>query len=757
MNSDDLSQMSMLDLFRQEAEIQVQALNAGLLALERTPDASDQLEACMRAVHSMKGAARIIGLQAGVDVAHVMEDCFVAAQHGDLVLGVERIDALLRGADLLTKIANPPDNDASWGEQAGRPQVDAFLALLQDSLTQPRIPSVVPAAIEVVRPVAAASIKLPEIEAPARSEPGHDHPDRVLRVSAGNLNRLLSLSGESLVESRWLKPFAESMLRLKRMQRSSGRSLDKLHDGLSALALDEQTRAALDEVRRQLGECQHMLSDQLAELEIFDRRSVNLSQRLYDEALACRMCPFSDGIAGHARMVRDLGRSLGKQVRLDIVGHATPIDRDILEKLDAPLGHMLRNAVDHGIETAEQRRAAGKRDEGVIKLEARHSAGMLQINITDDGAGIDLDRLRDTIVQRNLANRDTVTRMSEDELLEFLLLPNFTTRDTVTEISGRGVGLDVVADMLKQVRGKIRISTEAGQGTRLQLQLPLTRSVIRSLLVAIGGEPYAFPLAYVRRTLELRRDQIELLEGHQHFSFEGRQIGLVTARQILQSGAAMPAGETVPVVVIGEQEHTYGLVVERFIGERMLVVQKLDARLGKIKDIAAGALMEDGTPVLIVDVDDMRRSVEKLVSAGRLDKVQHGAAGGQVRQRKRILVVDDSLTVRELERKILGNRGYDVSVAVDGMDGWNALRTEAFDLVVTDIDMPRMDGIELVSLIKKDPTMKSMPVMIVSYKDREADRQRGLDAGADYYFAKGSFDDASLLQAVLDLIGEAEA
>jgi two-component system sensor histidine kinase and response regulator WspE len=539
MSLDDLGNFSMLELFRQEAEVQVRALNAGLLALERAPTAADQLEACMRAVHSMKGAARIIGLQAAVEVAHVMEECFVAAQRGSLVLGIGQIDALLRGADLLTGLANPPDNNADWGEQEGRPQIDAFLALLQDSLAQPDIPSAFPAAAAGLQPlagasaihsilppplavsqpviVAAASSRAPDSDAPDRIESGNEGPDRVLRVTAGNLNRLLSLSGESLVESRWLKPFAESMLRLKRVQRSSGRSLDKLHEGLSAFPLDEQTRTALDEVRRQLAECQHMLSDQLAELEIFDRRSVNLSQRLYDEALACRMCPFAEGVSGHARMVRDLGRSLGKQVRLELLGHATPIDRDILEKLDAPLGHMLRNAVDHGIETPEQRRAAGKPAEGVIRLEARHSAGLLLINIADDGAGIDLDRLRYTIVRRNLATRDTVDQMSEAELLEFLLLPNFTTRDTVTDISGRGVGLDVVADMLRQVRGKIRIFTEAGKGTRLQLQLPLTRSVIRSLLVAIGGEPYAFPLAYVRRTLELRRDQIELLEGHQHF------------------------------------------------------------------------------------------------------------------------------------------------------------------------------------------------------------------------------------------------
>ncbi len=183
-------------------------------------------------------------------------------------------------------------------------------------------------------------------------------------------------------------------------------------------------------------------------------------------------------------------------------------------------------------------------------------------------------------------------------------------------------------------------------------------------------------------------------------------------------------------------------------------MQPLDPRLGKIKDISAGALMEDGSPVLIVDVEDMIRSVDKLVSGGRLSEVRRDTATGAEKSRKRVLVVDDSLTVRELERKLLGNHGYEVEIAVDGMDGWNAVRTGHYDLVVTDIDMPRMDGIELVGLIKKDPNFKSLPVMIVSYKDREEDRMRGLEAGADYYLTKGSFHDETLVQAVVDLIGE---
>lgn len=755
MSSPDLSQMSMLELFRQEAESQTHVLSTGLLELEQNPRSADQLEACMRAAHSLKGAARIIGLAAGVDVAHVMEDCFVLAQRGELLLHRKQIDVLLKGVDLLTRIANPPNNDETWGDHTGKPEITAFIAKLTTAMAEPdEGDSATDPAVDATGTVVPDVDTRPTGNGAALSDT-RENSIRSVRVNAKNLDRLLSLSGESLVESRRLKPFTASILRLKRTQREAGQALDLLHQQLSAQTADEATQAALSEVRTLMMQCQHMVADQLGELETFDRRSVNLSQRLYDEALACRMRPFADGTQGYARMVRDVGHALGKSVRLDIIGNATQIDRDILEKLEAPIGHLLRNAIDHGIENPQQRKAAGKPEQGTITLEARHSAGMLLVNVSDDGAGIDLDQLRATIIQRKLSNADTVAQLSEAELLEFLLLPSFSLRDTVTDISGRGVGLDVVSNMLKQVRGTIRISSTLQQGTRFQLQLPLTLSVIRSLLVTINDEPYAFPLAYVNRTLELRRDQLAMLEGQQHFTFDGRQIGLVSAHQILQKGELRAKDDLVSVVVIGDHEHTYGLAVDAFLGERMLVVQPLDSRLGKIPDVLAGALMEDGDPVLILDVADMVRSVEKLTAAGKLDVVQHGNKNLNDVKRKKVLVVDDSLTVRELERKLLSNCGYQVVVAVDGMDGWNAVRTEHFDLVITDIDMPRMDGIELVSLIRQAPNLQALPVMIVSYKDREEDRQRGLDAGADYYFTKSSFHDESLLQAVTDLIGAA--
>ncbi|AON55251.1 hybrid sensor histidine kinase/response regulator [Herbaspirillum seropedicae] len=774
MSTPDLSQMSMLDLFRFEAESQIAQLNASLLALEQQPTAADHLEACMRAGHSLKGAARIVGLEPAVKVAHVLEDCFVLAQQGRLLLQKKHIDVLLRGADLLARIAAPPDGDEAWADHAGSAEVQAFLVALPsvmsggDAAPWPAATSAAtsapaPAAAE---PVVAAAAQLPEPElaepAPVPAAPvagahlTNASGARAVRVSADSLDRLLGLTGESLVESRQLKPFSASMLRMKRTQREAMQALDLLQQKLATTQLDEFAQTAFAELRTLMQQNQQLLGEQLSALDAFDRRSVNLSQRLYDEALACRMRPFADGTAGLARMVRDVGNTLGKSVRLDIVGNTTQIDRDILEKLEAPIGHLLRNAVDHGIESSAQRRAAGKPEQGVIRLEARHSAGMLLIEVADDGAGIDIEQVRRAVVARGLSNQETAERLSEAELLEFLLLPSFSLRDTVTEISGRGVGLDVVADMLKQVRGTIRITTQAGQGSRFLMQLPLTLSVIRSLLVDISGEPYAFPLAYVNRTLRLPAEALQTLEGYQHFSHGGRQVGLVSAHQVLQKGQWRSRDGSVCVVVIGEQEHTYGLAVDAFLGERMLVVQPLDPRLGKIADVLAGALMEDGTPLLILDVADMLRTVEKLTSSGRLQTVdQDGAAPTTTAARKKVLVVDDSLTVRELERKLLTNRGYQVTVAVDGMDGWNAVRADRFDLVITDIDMPRMDGIELVSLIRGAANLQSLPVMIVSYKDREEDRQRGLEAGADHYFTKSSFHDESLLQAVTDLIGEA--
>ncbi|MDU9409286.1 hybrid sensor histidine kinase/response regulator [Pseudomonas sp. zfem001] len=752
MTPDQMRDASLLDLFRLEAEAQKQVLDTGLLILERDPTNASQLEACMRAAHSLKGAARIVGLDHGVQVAHAMEDLLVAAQEGLLRLLPDHIDALLQGSDLLLRI--------------GQAQQDAELEARVETVTtrlQVLLGNAVPAlrvqpgeSAAFVAEVKPASLpETPTTTAAPPAEPVADERiSRVLRVSAERFDHLIDLSGKSLVEFQRTKPLNDSLHRLKRQQESARRTLESLREHLLGTDLDASAQALFAESRNLLIECQQQLQ---AHQELFDDfvwYGGQRTQQLYDLALASRMRPFADVLTGQTRMLRDLGRSLGKQVRLEIEGENTQVDRDVLERLEAPLTHLLRNAVDHGIEPPALRARKGKPEEGVVQLRARHHAGMLVLEVSDDGAGIDLERVAQAVVKRRFATAEQVEQMTEEELLAFLFLPGFSMSQQVTEVSGRGVGLDVVQHEIRRMRGNVRLLQNPDQGCLFHLELPLTLSVVRALVVTIGGEAYAFPLAQIERMLRLPRSAIVQLEGRQHFWLEDEHVGLISAAQLLQCNEKQGDDDSIPIVLIRDREQYHGLAVEAFLGEFTLVLMPLDGRLGKVRDVAAGALLHDGTPVLILDVDDLLNSVSKLLGTGHLERVDHASHARQAVS-KRVLVVDDSLTVRELERKLLLSRGYQVSVAVDGMDGWNALRAETFDLLITDIDMPRMDGIELVTLVRQDPRLRSLPVMVVSYKDREEDRRRGLEAGADYYLAKASFHDEALLDAVQTLIGEA--
>jgi two-component system sensor histidine kinase and response regulator WspE len=755
--------LSMLELFRAETENQTLVLTNGLLELERSPATPDKFEVLMRAAHSLKGAARIINLPTAVRLAHALEDCFMAARQGQIQLGRNEVDLLLPGVDLFSHLAKGNEADLNAWEAQNQTAIDSFLASLAvlrrsllkpvqsteaqaSSLPAPRSPSSPPQLVEL------------HAESPhslISQQP--DPADRVLRLAAGNLNRLLALAGESLVESRWLRPFADSLQLLKRHHTNLGQQADGLRQSLPGGLMNDRAAAYLNNIVLELAQSQKFLAERIQELDLFDRRSGHLSQRLYLEVLRTRMRPFSEGVRRFPRMVRDLARGLGKEVNFEILGENTQVDRDILERLETPLAHLLRNAVDHGCESPSERKAAGKSPVCTVQLEARHSAGVLLVSVGDDGAGVHPERLRETIVRKRLLSAARARKLSEAELLEFLFFPGFTLKDTVTEISGRGFGLDVVQNMIKTVRGAIRLYNQAGKGFRVQLQLPLTLSVLRALLVEIGGEPYAIPLNQIARILKLPRTNVGFLDGRHTFSMGDNQVSLLAAHQILDCGTGkLPKGD-LSVVVLGERSIKYGLVVDRFLGERELVVQPLDPRLGKVQDISAAALMENGAPVLIIDVDELIRSIEGLVAKGLVSNLQLLGLQEPAKRPKRVLAVDDSLTVRELERKLLLSRGYLADVAVDGLEAWNAVRSEQYDLVITDVDMPRLDGIELATLIKKDSLLKSMPVLIVSYKDRAEDRMRGLEAGADYYLTKGSFHDETLLQAVVDLIGEPEA
>ena len=742
-----MSDFSMFDLFRIEIEGQTALLSKDLLELERDKNSAKLLESVMRASHSIKGAARMVSVEPVVKIAHVMEDCFVAAQKNELLLRSDDVDILLKAVDTIISISSLKEDDVSIWEKENVSVVDDLVSALEEVLAGN-------GSSDTGGNTNMSTLIEPESEFPVFSSSAGES-DRLLRVNADQMSRILGISGELLVESREVKHFTDSLLHIKRRQDELVSMLEAWRELFSINNIvddDDIQKTAL--IR--LDECRRSLSEQLILLGEYDRKNSYLAKKLYGKVTGSRMRPFEDAVSGFQRMVRDVSRSLNKDVTLFIDGLRCAVDRDVLEKLKAPLNHLIRNSIDHGIETIEERASSGKPRVATVKLSASHSGGMLKIRVSDDGRGINTEKLREKLINKKLVAKEIIPDLSDNELLEFLFLPDFSTRDEVTEMSGRGVGLDVVRNMVRDLRGSVSVTNDPGSGAEFVLKLPLTLSVISALLVEISNEPYAFPLTKVDRILKIDPKSISEMEGRQYISIDNKNIGLISAAQVLGFEQADSAGGMLTVVLISDRLDTYGVVVDRYIDQKQLSVSVLDERLGKVTNVSSAALMENGAPLFILDVDDMVRSINYMVSGGVLGDVFHAAEAQLKSHRKRILVVDDSLTVREVEKDLLSSRGYIVDLAVDGMDGWNAVRRCSYDLVISDVDMPRMDGIDLVKSIKQDLHLKSLPVMIVSYKDRSEDRRRGLDAGADYYLTKGSFHDDTLINAVEDLIGTAE-
>lgn len=742
-----LGNLSMFDLFRMEAEGQIASMNEGLLAIESSTGAPAVLEKLMRAAHSLKGAAKMVGVEAVVHVAHVMEDCFVAAQKGIVKLNRMHIDVLLKAVDwieLVTKVEEASINSWFAGNKAKLDELVAEIRCILDS--------------NATSPTQSIDASLGETESGKEekrdSQAAEANDERVLRVNADQMSKILGMTSELLVENRWLHTLSETLRKMKKRQDEIALDLDRMR------TMTTQVRCISDadtvkNLQQKVEQNRRLLSDQMAALDDFERRSTQLSTKLYNEVNGSRMRPFASAMTGYKRMVRDLARDLKKDVDLVIKGGETPVDRDVLEKLKAPLTHLLRNSIDHGIEKPEHRAMVGKSLRGSIKVEASHGGGLLKVSIKDDGKGINLSQLRDKVLQKGLVQRGMHLDLTEDELVDFLFLPDFSTRDEVTEVSGRGVGLDVVRDMVRELGGSVSVVNDEGHGIEFILHLPLSLSVLSAVIVEISGESYAFPVTRIDRLISISSNALHAMNGSHYVSLDGQHVGLISGSQVLGFEDMPVSDDELKAVVVSDRFSRYGIVVDRVIGQRQISVQSLDARLGKVKDISASALLEDGSPTLILDIDDVVRSIDHIVSGDRLGSIVRQTEKTIHSTQKRILVVEDSLTVREVERQLLQSRGYYVETAIDGVDGWNAVRESQYHLVITDIDMPRMDGIALVKAIKQDLHLKGIPVMIVSYKDRKEDRQRGLDAGADYYLTKGSFHDDSMMEAVVDLIGEA--
>ena len=746
-HDDDLSNFSMLDIFRMELDGQIATLNENLLMLEHERTSAEILEALMRAAHSIKGAARMVGVNGIVKISHFMEDCFVTFQASDGELTRKDIDLLLEGVDLIQKILQSDDDGIVTWELANADalaDIERSLATIgKDDDTSEINTSHLDDGTDIESEPSTENLQ-------SRTEKYSLENVTTIRIAVDRLDQILSLASKSLVETHQLNALMPSFWQVRHNQQLIISQLNSLQEQLTLNGGCIEMRQQLKEIITASNSIRYDYSECISKLDAIDRRASVISDHLHREVMASRMRPISDIVNVLPRVVRDIGRKLDKNVRLKMSGLSTLVDRNVLEKVDIPIKHIIQNAIDHGIEYPQERLRNGKDEVATISLNVNMSAGMLFIIIEDDGAGINYDTLKERILNKGLATSQELENLDNMGLIDFLFYPGFSTRTVVSDISGRGVGLDLVKDAVTSLNGSVYAVSETGKGTCFQLILPLTVSVIRTLLATINGESYAFPAAAVERIYYANSEDLNKKNTGYKINIDGEAIKLVNANAVFNSMLTRVLSEQIIILVITHADKKYGVIVEKVDGEHELSIHKLSEKIGKIQGISSAAILNSGSLTLIIDIEEYFQLIEKLIHENPFVKLSETEENGLC-DIFRVLVVDDSLTVREAEKQVLLNMHYQVATAFNGEEALNILQAESFDLIVTDIDMPVMDGIRLVNEVRFQPEIKDIPIVIVSNRDKSfVDQGVVLDEKTVFY-SKDHFEPESFATTVHQL------
>jgi len=771
--------LDLLGIFAQEVTTQVAAARL-LLAGASGASSDDDLP---RVFHTLKGAARAVGCDTIRTVAGALEDLLHRPQDGEapdlsaglppaLDCGLRWIESLLAGLrqgaaapplePLLEQLARLHESGQFAPCAPPVPAADPLPASADPAVEPPPTPlHPAPAAPPAGAPLTVATA--PSAGLPTDLPAGGQRT----RLAYEQLDRLHRLSGELTVA---VASFAGQRNQLRGLTRELTRAGQRLNRLLAGALGDDLDREALHEALRQVTQRLAATTGGLDGLtETHDRiegRFHYLADGLADEVTQARLLPLSDLFDDYPRMVRDLAQELGKRVELHLEGQDNRIDRAVLEQLRNPLLHLLRNALDHGIEPPAVRESQGKPAAGRLTLTAHRVGALMRLRVGDDGAGIDLERLEAAVVAAGHTTPALWAQLGSEERTQFLFLPGLSTARSLSTTSGRGFGLDIVKAGIESSGGTVAVHSEPGRGTCFDLHVPLSLSLTRCLLVVGGRHPlfgdqrYAFPMTEVTRIRRLAQSELRELEGRLAVHLDGETLPLFQLHGILGLAPIQQEVGRKHLLVLEEGGGRFGLLVEAVIDELDMVARPLDERLGKVAEVSGLTLLDDGGVALIMDVTDLlqhlREGVGYLAPAGlqaaaALDPAQEAATAAQV------LVVEDSVTVREVERHFLEQAGYQVTTAVNGVDGLNKAKAGDYRILITDIDMPRMNGIELIRTLRGLDRFRQLPIIVVSYKDRAEDRDKALDAGADRYVTKSEFDTDAMLALVAQLLASAPA
>lgn len=719
--------------FRAEAAEHISKLSAGTAELEKpTEDFPARLDALFREAHSLKGASRIVGKREMEALCRAMEECFAALKKGSAAPSPVMVDALGFGTDTLALLLTAMDRELSEEEKARSASAAELLG-------------------KVSRGEPASVPQRPEPRSPA-GPPGHTlriDPSRLesillqteemltARLSAGHLASEISQAG--LFFSEWQLQWRKVAGIAGRLEKNklSARDAVRLSDFM------QWSASFLDAVQSRTAALSAMAARDARALDgMVDALQTDLKKAL--------MSPFSSLVEGYPRFVREVCREQGKEARIVISGQETEIDKRILDALSDPLMHLVRNCVDHGIETAAERTRVGKPAEGTITFSISHKGtGTAEIVVSDDGAGIDFTAVRASAVKNGLISREEAGSLTEAALTALLFKLGVSTSPTVTDISGRGLGMAIAREKVESVRGTLVLETTRGRGTTFRITVPLALSDFRGVIVRLADQLYVIPLIAVERTLRVREEEIRRIENTETIQTGGRVIPAAALSDILEL-PSHPKAEERPavhsVVVIRRGEDRVALFVEEIIGEQEVLVKSLGSRLVRVRNVAGAATLSNGRIAPVLHPPDLVRSAMRRPAP----RPQTSPAAEKVRAR--VLVVEDSITARTLLKSILETAGYEVKSAVDGVDALMQLRTGDFDCVVSDVDMPRMNGFDLTLRIRGDKRLSELPVILVTALESQAERERGIDAGANAYIVKSSFEQGGLLDAVRRMV-----
>lgn len=719
--------------FIDEAREQLRLLETGLEQLRHGEANAELVNSLFRAAHTLKGSSRMLKLLPISDTAHSLEDVLSALREQKISLNDATLDLMLEAVDALSNLtahltSNPdpaalPEKSAALCQRlAAAANANADTGVETDAELETASTDI--ASITEAPPPAAPATTASSTN-PRASEPTLRSADSV-RLKLDNLEQLIKLMSEVTISQAGLRELLQD-----------ARTLFQLWE---ASSLKDAQHSPLFTAYQQLYQG---LRDVIGSQE-------SLVQNLHEQSLGLRMLPLTQILEPARKLVREMGRELGKTVELHVIGEDIELDRQLIEQLVEPVQHLLRNALDHGLESNEQRQTAGKNPRGLIQISARQDGGWVSLDISDDGAGLDVEKIRNKALRQHLFSDEELARKSQAELTNLIFLPGFSTSTMITELSGRGVGLDVVKRSVEDLQGMVEVNSQPGQGTTFSLRLPLSLAMLRILIVDVDGHLLAFTARHVvemiyidsQSLLDIAERQVFVLRNEFVPVFEPSRLIQLPARR---TGIQPDPGRQQLMLVLQVQHEKIALRIDRMVDERDLVIKPMPVHLAR-------------QPLVAGIVNHGYRQLVSLLHAPQLFELAQRSRGKTADSsppgiRQHILVVDDSLNTREIEKDLLEAWGYQVTLAEDGQDGLIKARAGEFDAVLTDVEMPVMDGFTLTSHLRQDERYQHTPIIIITSREKDSDRRRGIEVGADAYIVKGSFDQNSLIDTLRVLLG----